>query len=341
VDLSVAPNHVAPNNHAVHAALQAAESTADAVDTADDSSETTRLPVLAAESSLALPPSGPALRVDPGLYAVLGLDPTASDAQIQTSYRRQAARLLSNESGDIHALKQLNVAYEVLGNPVRRTEYDRFRLTQSLPPGAPTPIRPGANKASNRAMRRRRPRHVVQPRYAGLGDVLVVVSVVGLAVLAGVLIIPRLSVNLSSLNAFQSVLPLSNSSRRVIDTTVTAVPATPVPTGTPLPGVAARMAGTTVSVSNPSPAPNSQESVVIQLRRDGKPAANFDVWATVQYRTVEERWPATGSVKTDASGKATITFNVGGATPNYPVNVHAFAQVDDQQLSWSTTFTPH
>jgi hypothetical protein len=64
------------------------------------------------------------------------------------------------------------------------------------------------------------------------------------------------------------------------------------------------------------------------------------VWSTVQYRTTQERWPATGSLRTDAGGAASITFNVGPATPGYPVEVHVFAQVDDQQLSWTTTFTP-
>ena len=42
-----------------------------------------------------------------------------------------------------------------------------------------------------------------------------------------------------------------------------------------------------------------------------------------------------------SSGAATISFNIGATTPNYPVQVQVFAQVDDQQLSWSTTFTPH
>jgi DnaJ-like protein len=286
------------------------------------------------------PTDGPHLEADPGLYAVLRLDPSASDAEIQTAYRRQAAKLLSNGATNTHAMRELNVAYEVLGNPVRRVEYDRLRLSQALSPGAPTPIRPGA-KAAARITRRTRPRQVVQPRYAGLGDVLVVLMVVGLAVLAGVLIIPRLSINLSALNALQNVLPLTNNTRRVIDTTVTPVPATAVPTATPRPGVAERFTGTTVSVSNPSPAQNTAESVVIKLRRDGQPAANFDVWANVQYRTTQERWPATGTVKTDPSGTATITFNIGATTPNYPVQVRVFAQVDDQQLSWSTSFTPH
>jgi DnaJ-like protein len=309
-----------------------------AEDAPDPEPETTRLPILANEAALGTP-IGPVVRPDPGLYAVLGLDPSASDVLIQTTYRRQAAKLIGHGSSDNQALKQLNVAYEVLGNPVRRADYDRLRLSQALvPASAPTPLRPGA-KAAARVTKRRRPRHAVQPRYAGLGDVIVVLAVVGVAVVAGALLIPRLSVNLSALNALQAVLPLSNTQRRVIDVTVTAVP-TAQATATPLPSVSARFSGSTVSVSNPTPAPNTSESVQIRLRRDGQPVPNTDVWATVQYRTTEERWPATGAVKTDANGAATITFNIGGATPNYPVNVHVFTQVDEQELSWSTTFTP-
>jgi hypothetical protein len=306
-------------------------------------SPTTDLAVPAREAPIqahAAEGPGPQLAPDPGLYAVLGLDPNVSDAVIQTTYRRKAARLLGSGSNDNAVLRQLNVAYEVLGNPVRRAEYDRMRLTQSSS-GPPTPIRPGA-KAATRVTRRRRPRHAVQPRYAGLGDVLVVLVVVVVAILAGAFIIlPRLSFNLSALNALQNVLPLSNSSRRVIDTTVTPAPATAVPTATPRPGTAERFIGSNVSVSDPAPPQNARENVVIQLRRDRQPAVNFDVWAIVKYRTTEERWPATGSLKTDASGVATISFNIGAATPNYPVQVQVFAQVDDQQLSWSTTFTPH
>ena len=289
----------------------------------------------------ALARPGPRIAADPGLYAILRLDPSASDAEIQTTYRRRAAKLLGNGSNDIHALKQLNVAYEVLGNPVRRAEYDRLRLTPVMSVSAPSPKRPYAKVAAP-LKRRRRPRQAVQPRYAGLGDVLVVLMVVGVAVLAGTLIIPRLSVNLSALSVVQGFLPLSNnSSRRAIEPTVTSVPATAVPTATTQPGLAARFLGTTVNVSNPTPPQGSTESVVVRLRRDGQPAANVDVWSTVQYRTTEERWPATGGVKTDGTGTATIAFNIGSVTPNYPVTVHVFAQVSDQQLTWSTTFTPH
>ncbi|HEV7662718.1 MAG TPA: DnaJ domain-containing protein [Chloroflexota bacterium] len=298
--------------------------------------------VAAEPASNALATTAPHLAPDPGLYAVLGLDPTAPDHAIQTSYRRQAARLLSNGATNTHVMRELNVAYEVLGNPVRRAEYDRMRLLQAFAPASRTPIRSGA-KSVARPGRRTRPRHAVQPRYAGLGDVLVVLMVVGLAVLAGTLLIPRLSINLSALNALQNVLPLSNNSRRTIDVTpavAVGAAATVAPTPTVRPGVAERFTGSSIAISDPTPAQNAAENVAIRLRRDGQPAANFDVWAVVQYRTAQERWPATGTQKTDATGAATITFNIGPATPSYPVTVRVFAQVDDQQLSWSTTFTP-
>jgi DnaJ domain len=284
---------------------------------------------------------GPSLAPDPGLYAVLGLHPSVSDAEIQTTYRRQAAKLLGSGSNDIQGLKQLNVAYEVLGNPVRRAEYDRLRLTPVAPVAALAPIQ-ARGKAPTPVKRRRRPRQAVQPRYAGLGDVLVVLVVVGLAVVAAMLIIPRVSINLTALNVVQSVLPLpNNSSRRAVEPTLTPAPATAVPTATPQPGLAERFLGSTIGVSNPTPARGTTESVFIRLRRDGQPAANVDVWTTVKYRTTEERWPASGAVSTDASGNATIAFNIGSATSDFPVTVRVFAQVNDQQLTWSTTFTPH
>ena len=305
------------------------------------SSDGALLPVLASDSAelTAAAAGGPDFKPDPGLYAVLGLDPSASDIQIQTTYRRRAAKLLGSGSRASQTLKQLNVAYEVLGNPVRRAEYDRLRLSPSLAPGLPTPVRSGA-RASARVGRRRRPRQIVQQRYAGLGDVLVVIMVVGLAILAGALLIPRLQINLSALNAVQSVLPLSNPERPAGATPQPTDVPTPEPTPTVEPTLASLYTGSTVSVTNPTPAQNTSETVQIQLRRGDQPAAGVDVWATVQYRTTQERWPATGTVQTDPTGKAAIVFNIGTATPSYPVAVRVFAQVEDQQLSWSTTFTP-
>ncbi len=284
---------------------------------------------------------GPRIAPDPGLYAVLGLDPSVSDAEIQTTYRRAAARLLGSGASDIASLRQLNMAYEVLGNPVRRAEYDRSRTSLMAVPAAPAPP-PNVPKGAVGSTKRRRPRHAVQPRYTGRGDVLVLLVVVALSIAAGILIIlPRLSINLSALNALSNVLPSNSSARRLVDVTPTAGPvATRVPTPTVTAGLADRFAGSTVSVTTANPPQNTPESIVIRLRRDGQPAANLDVWATVDYRTTSERWPSSGAVRTDSNGAATITFNVGQATPGFAVQVHVFAQVDDQQLSWSTAFTP-
>ncbi|HYY88104.1 MAG TPA: J domain-containing protein, partial [Chloroflexota bacterium] len=58
----------------------------------------------------ALAIGGQRVASDQGLYAILGLDPSVSDDEIQTTYRRQAAKLLGDGSDDVQALKQLNVA---------------------------------------------------------------------------------------------------------------------------------------------------------------------------------------------------------------------------------------
>jgi hypothetical protein len=202
-------------------------------------------------------------------------------------------------------------------------------------------------------VRRRRPRHAAAPREAGLVEVLVVVAVVVLSALVAWQLVPRLTIDLSIITSLAGVLPSSAAPRRIIEATVT-----PAPSGTPIPAAAAPPAaspssdtdptaelaahfdGSTVTVASANPRTNTPQTVFVRLRRDGQPAADVEVFSTVQYRTTEERWPASGSVRTDAGGAASITFNVGAATPGYPVEVHVFAQVDDQQLSWTTTFTP-
>jgi len=67
--------------------------------------ETTSSPDLARAAA-----DGPlvaSLAIDSGLYGVLGVPPSASDAEIQTSYRQQASRLLDNgTSADIAGLRQ-------------------------------------------------------------------------------------------------------------------------------------------------------------------------------------------------------------------------------------------
>ena len=90
------------------------------------------------------PIAAPRIAPDPGLYATLGLDPAVPDAAIQTAYRRRAAKLLRSGATNTHAMRELNVAYEVLGNPVRREEYDRVRVSQSITQSPPAAIRTGA-----------------------------------------------------------------------------------------------------------------------------------------------------------------------------------------------------
>jgi len=286
----------------------------------------------------ALALNGPHLIPDPGLYAVLGLDPAVSDGEIRAAYTRQAARVHGGGANSVAALRQLNVAYEVLGNPARRVDYDRLRLSQASVPDQVAPVRPGVKNAAPLS-RRRRPRSIVQPRYAGLGDVFVVLSVVGLAVLAGVWLIPHLSINLSALNVLQNVLPLASTARRA-DSGATPAQATQVPTVTVAPAVAQHFAGSSASVSDAAPAQNASETITLKLRAEGQPAANVDVWAVVHYSTTDERWPANGAVKTDATGAASITFNVGRPIPQHPVTIDVFAQAGNQQASWPTTFTP-
>src|ERR671935_3175488 len=99
---------------------------------------------------------------DPGLYAVLGIGSSATDEEIQRAYRRRAAQLAQSD-GDITALRRLNAAYEVIGNPVRRAEYDQARATPAPQFGPSPPARPGM-KAPLREARRRRPRQMITPR---------------------------------------------------------------------------------------------------------------------------------------------------------------------------------
>jgi len=65
----------------------------------------------------------------PDYYKILEVQPTASMDEIKRSYHR-LARLhhpdLNQHALDIH-IKRLNQAYEIIGNPVRRTRYDKQR----------------------------------------------------------------------------------------------------------------------------------------------------------------------------------------------------------------------
>lgn len=70
----------------------------------------------------------------PDLYRILQVDPGAEAEVIDAVYRRLARKYHPdvNPSADAHRLMQeINMAYEILGNPKRRLEYDRHRRLKS------------------------------------------------------------------------------------------------------------------------------------------------------------------------------------------------------------------
>ncbi|MBV9357883.1 MAG: J domain-containing protein [Chloroflexi bacterium] len=286
-----------------------------------------------------------------GLYAVLGVSPTVSDAEIQVAYRRKAARLTQKHARGGRELRQLNAAYEVLGNPTRRAEYDVSlqMATSPVPPRPTSRPQPLDGPPPVLVAPRHRTGRIAPVGNGGLGEVMAVVIVVALAVGAAWFVIPRVPIDLSVLGAVSNVVSLGPSPRRIaLDTPIvptiapTAIstprPSTPTPPATSL---ADHFQGSTVTMSSATPAQNTPVSVNVKLVRDGQPGAGLDVFADIQYRTTKERAPTTGTVKTDASGNATLTFNVGPATPGYAVDVVVYTQVGSDQLSWTTSFTPH
>ena len=69
----------------------------------------------------------------PDHYAPLGLDSRCSEAEIRAAYRILAKEHhpdVNPESSDATRIRILNAAYEVLGEPARRREYDRARAAQ-------------------------------------------------------------------------------------------------------------------------------------------------------------------------------------------------------------------
>ena len=63
-------------------------------------------------------------------YAVLGVEPTAGDAEIKTAYRRLARKYhpdVSKEAGAEDQFKAVNEAYEALRDPQKRAAYDQLR----------------------------------------------------------------------------------------------------------------------------------------------------------------------------------------------------------------------
>lgn len=62
-------------------------------------------------------------------YDVLGVSKTASEAEIKKAYRSKAHKLHPDKGGDAEKFKEINEAYQVLGDPQKRAQYDQFGHT--------------------------------------------------------------------------------------------------------------------------------------------------------------------------------------------------------------------
>ena len=73
------------------------------------------------------------------LYAILGVDPQANRKAIKSAYHRLARQyhpdVNPTDPAAEERLKQINAAYEVLSDPVKRAGYDRTRPRQQSQPG--------------------------------------------------------------------------------------------------------------------------------------------------------------------------------------------------------------
>ena len=310
----------------------------------------------------------------PDLYALLGVDTRCSDDIIRYAYRKKAAKLLDARWRPGRAARQLaelNAAYEILGKPDRRADYDRQRARMSyyqqsvrqehllgdtgmLPP-AGSLAAPRHDRRSRSWLRPRAPR--------GLLEAFVILGVVVVALYAAYTVLG--SSNLIDLTAVQDAgaamgLPVRPRTAPTVGPTATAVAVMPtptprqvivpqvaVPTSTPPPEPTASATAATapvrtaVRVSNPSPPRRSEISVSVRFTRDDKPISGVPVYLVAHYKTIEERFPENeGNVQTNVNGEATITFNIGDATAGFPVNVDVIGTVDGQPVQAQTTFLP-
>lgn len=69
-------------------------------------------------------------------YDILGVEPSAGDAEIKTAYRRLARKFhpdVSKEAGAEEKFKAVNEAYEALRDPAKRKAYDQLRASGYRP----------------------------------------------------------------------------------------------------------------------------------------------------------------------------------------------------------------
>ena len=69
-------------------------------------------------------------------YEILGVPKTATEDEIKRAYRRLAHQYHPDKNGgDDKKFKEINEAYQVLGNKEKKEQYDRFGRTFEGAPG--------------------------------------------------------------------------------------------------------------------------------------------------------------------------------------------------------------
>lgn len=305
-------------------------------------------------------------QVEPDYYAILSVPSDATPGEIERAYRELAGKRLNARWRPGRAARELtliNIARGILAYPERRADYDRRRAeaaaradgaddeqaaASSHRQSFSTPLGPDG---------RRRAR-LGRPVGGSPVEAVIMLLVVALALFVGAVVASRTLVDLSFMQTISdrtgfgrprgagtpgpALTPIP-AEAKPSPAPATATPAQPAaPLGAlPTAVIAQLFAGSQVIVSDPQPARRSNVSVTLKLVRDGRPVPNANVYLTVHYRTVDERQPpGQSTVPTDANGQATIAFNIGDATPNYPVNVEVVALVAGQQVVFQTSFTP-
>jgi hypothetical protein len=307
----------------------------------------------------------------PDLYAVLGVDARSSDDVIRYAYRKKGAKLHDARWRPGRAARQLaelNAAYEILGKPDRRADYDQQRARiyyyqqtarQQHVLDNPAAITDGTSRGLRSE---REPSGWRQPRIPrGLLEAVAIVGVVAIAGYAGYYVLA--SGNLVDLGGLQNAgaaigLPVrprtaptaspvpvfaapTATPRQVIVPAVSVPPATS--TAAPSPTAAAPTGPLQASarINNPTPPRRTEVNVVMKVTRGGKAVVGAPVYLVAHYKTVQERFPTgDGTVPTNEIGEAMVVFNIGDATAGFPVNMDVVAVVDGEDIHAQTTFLP-
>lgn len=70
---------------------------------------------------------------DPSLYNLLEVDTNASPQDIKKAYRKLAMKHHPDKGGDPEKFKEINRAFEILGDPQKKQKYDNFGNSNEMP----------------------------------------------------------------------------------------------------------------------------------------------------------------------------------------------------------------